>query len=234
MKPNCPECRERIQINATRCPHCQASIDPNDYMPAFKEARDKRSGQINRAKKYTVRAVLVFGLIIATLATVAAWDAYRIMEACYRYQMKNWECDREQAVESFNHRTKVLYTQTGDDHLTPPDVWSWFWTIFTLKQWPIIYAGERVSGNDVASQGLDEEFGDFGTMSDFTRWHELTSALEAVKKAKDRGESFPPPPSFWRIEAPIPERAWRAAKMIREQLRPYIQENHPILIETNN
>ena len=234
MKPNCPECRERIQINATRCPHCQASIDPNDYMPAFEEAREKRSGQVNRAKKWTVRAVSVIVLLIATLATVAAWDAYRIMEATYRRQMKLWGCDREQAVKSFNHQAKVLYTEAGDDHLEPPDVWNWFWTIFTLKQWPIIYAGELVSNNDAASQDLDEEWGDFGTMSDFIRWCDLTGALEAVKMARDRGESFPPPPSFWRIKAPIPEGAWRTVEITREQLRPYMQGNHPILPETNN
>ena len=162
-------------------------------------------------------------LLIATLATVAAWDAYRIMEAVYRRQMKLWGCDREQAVESFNHQTKVHHTQKGYDHLTTPDVWSNFWPIFTLKQWPIIYAGKHFSDHDETIQGLHEE-----------RWYQLTSSLEAVKVAKDRGESFPPPPSFWRIEAPIPERAWRAAEMIREQLRPYMQENHPILPETNN
>lgn len=246
MKPTCPKCLEVIKAGATRCPHCQASIDPNDYMPAFEEARQKRSDQIDRAKKWTVRAVSVIVLLpvsvivllIATLATVAAWDAHRIMEANYRLEMKIWDCDRKQAVESREYEDQVLASdyihRDPPEDFTPQNFERLFWLIATFKLPPIKHANWVEIFIEDLIQSYDLEETGWENRLEFTKWARLDEAFEQMHEAAQRGEIFPSPPSFYRTGKTVPEFAWRRKFASDEQIRPYLPEDFRVVPGSDN
>ena len=111
MKPTCPRCLEVIKAGATRCPHCQADIDPDEYMVPILAAQEKRK-RLGWRIRFAVRCVFVIGFLGLTVG-IPSYRAHQAKEAAIEaFTANGWT--RQEVFDLYEEAREHNFVFLGD------------------------------------------------------------------------------------------------------------------------